>query len=150
MTIDVMDAHCQPAQQPRPNRATSTSNDSLNFLLTGHWRGLEPTGMARPGQSTTDGCGSGLVSVCMVVSDQFSVFSKVHGKEPPSEKCCVVHSIAYYAAGTSPIPEKSFENRTKAHQALRDFVVQTGKTTCKKSPKFAVRTWTRLIVPTMQ
>ena len=80
-----------------------------------------------PGKFMTDGCSGGLSSVWTVVSDQFPDFSRAHGKEPPWEQCCVIHDIAYYSAGPSPIPEESFENRLKADEALKDCVVRTGK-----------------------
>jgi hypothetical protein len=53
-------------------------------------------------------------------------FSKVHGNETPSGKCCVIHDTAYHSSGPSPIPEDSFENRLKADEALKDCVVRTG------------------------
>lgn len=80
-----------------------------------------------PSKFTTDGCSGGLSSVWTVVADQFPDFSKAHGQEPPWEKCCVVHDMAYHSAGASTAPEQSFVNRAEADQALRDCVVRTGK-----------------------
>jgi hypothetical protein len=80
-----------------------------------------------PAPFTSDGCSGGLSSIWTIVSDRFPKFSKAHGEEPPWEKCCVIHDMAYHSAGASAAPEESFANRAIADQALRACVVETGK-----------------------
>lgn len=76
---------------------------------------------------TTDGCSGGLSSAWTIVADQLPAFAEAHGKEPPWEKCCVIHDMAYHSAGASLDPEKSFTNRTISDGALRECVIETGR-----------------------
>lgn len=80
-----------------------------------------------PAPFISDGCSGGLSTVWAVISDQLPLFADAHGKKPPWERCCVAHDMAYHSAGASSVPEQSFANRLEADQALRDCVVETGK-----------------------
>ncbi len=76
----------------------------------------------------TDGCSGGLSSAWIVVAKQLPAFAEAHGPKPPWESCCATHDIAYHSAGPNGEPKMSFANRLNADRALRDCVIQTGKT----------------------
>lgn len=76
----------------------------------------------------TDGCSGGLSSAWTIVADQFPAFREAHGENPPWEKCCVIHDVAYHSAGPRSDPETSFINRAIADRKLRECVIETGNT----------------------
>lgn len=83
----------------------------------------------RPGVTlasfTTDGCSGGMSRVWSLVADIFPDIAKSHRARPPWEACCVTHDHAYHAAGPDSDPERSFESRLQADEALRKCVFAT-------------------------
>lgn len=74
---------------------------------------------------TTDGCSGGLSQAWALVARTFPGFAEAHRRQPPWERCCVIHDRAYHAAGPDPAALQGLAARLAADEALRDCVQQT-------------------------
>lgn len=73
---------------------------------------------------TTDGCSGGLSDGWRYLAKEVPGFKAKFGSKPPYEHCCVIHDRAYWRGETG----QGFDKRLRADRALRQCVVDFGKT----------------------
>jgi len=76
----------------------------------------------------SDGCSGGLSVGWNLVSSTFPEIARLHGDQPPWERCCLAHDRLYHTGGPVNADAKmSFEARRAADEQLRQCVMEVGE-----------------------
>ena len=143
-------SHCQPPQQPQSNRATSTSNVSLNFPLTGHWRGLELTVMVGPASSRPTDAVVASRPFGRSLQISFQIFPKPTARNRPGRNAVSFTTWPTTRLEPVPPPNRASSIGPKPIKRSGTASFEQVKTVCQKSPNSTPRTRTWLSEPTGQ